>query len=70
MKVLKMQFAVAGNPNKSVTLTIDDPKEDITMDMIKEVVPYITAVVIHAGGAQLSELSKAYYETTTTEEIS
>lgn len=69
MKVLKLTFAVAGSSSKQVTLTVENPKEDVTLSMIKEVVPYITAVIQHANGGTLTELVKAYFETTTTEEI-
>lgn len=69
MRVLKMEFSVVGSTSKSVTLTVKDPKEDVTLAMVKEVVPYITAVIEHASGYELSTLTRAYFETVTTEDL-
>lgn len=69
MKTLKLQFGVAGDATKKLTVTVDNPKEDVTLAMCKEVAPAIMAVLLASGGNSLTGLEKAYFETVTTEAL-
>ena len=64
-KVLKMQYTNFEGTGNTFELIVDNPKEDITLAMVKEVAPYIGKVM----GSGDAVFKKAWLETISIEAL-
>lgn len=58
-KVLKMQFTNTAGNGATFEVVVDNPKEDVSLAMVREVAPYIGKVM----GAGEATFKKAWLET-------
>lgn len=64
-KMLKMQFTNTTGNGSTFEVSVDNPKTDVDLAMIKEVAPYIGKVM----GAGDASFKKAWFETVQIEAI-
>lgn len=64
-KVLKMQFTNTMGNGATFEITVDNPKEDVTLAMVREVAPYIGKVMGDGDAA----FKKAWLETVQIEAL-
>ena len=64
-KVLKMQFTNTAGNGATFEVVVDNPKEDVTLAMVREVAPYIGKVM----GAGDATFKKAWLETVQIEAL-
>ena len=67
MKTLKLTFATAGKRN--YVLNIENAKDDLTLDEVKNQAAKLMKVLINRSGAELTELIKAEVITSSTAEL-
>ncbi len=68
MKTLKMTFSTAGKSN--MVITLDNPKEGLTLDEVKQEAAKLIPVLVTRSGAEVKELISATIATTTEEPLS
>ena len=67
MKTLKLTFSTASKRN--YTMTINDAKEDLTLDEVKDAAAKLMKVLVNRNGLELTGLVKAEVTTSTTAEL-
>ena len=67
MKTLKLTFSTASKRN--YTMTINDAKEDLTLDEAKNAAAKLMKVLVNRNGLELPGLVKAEMTTSTTAEL-
>ncbi len=67
MKKLELIFTTAGT--STVTLSVDDPKDDLTLAEVKQKAPDIAKVLVTRSGVQAVELKKATIVNTTSTDL-
>lgn len=67
MKTLKLTFSTASKRN--YTMTINDAKEDLTLDEVKAAAAKLMKVLVNRNGLELTGLVKAEVTTSTTAEL-
>ena len=67
MKTLKLTFSTASKRN--YTMTINDAKEDLTLDEAKNAAAKLMKVLVNRNGLELTGLVKAEMTTSTTAEL-
>ena len=67
MKKLNLIFATSGN--SSMTVTLSDPKDDISLDECKAAAAKLKVVLQPSGGEDVTDFTKAVVVTTTEEEL-
>ena len=67
MKTLKLTFSTASKRN--YTMTINDAKEDLTLDEVKVAATKLMKVLVNRNGLELTGLVKAEMTTSTTAEL-
>lgn len=67
MKTLKLTFSTASKRN--YTMTINDAKEDLTLDEVKTAAAKLMKVLVNRNGLELTGLVKAEITTSTTAEL-
>ena len=64
-KMLKMQFTNTTGNGSTFEVSVDNPKTDVDLTMVKEVAPYIGKVM----GAGDASFKKAWFETVQIEAL-
>lgn len=64
-KMLKMQFTNTTGNGSTFEVSVDNPKADVDLAMVKEVAPYIGKVM----GAGDASFKKAWFETVQIESL-
>ena len=64
-KVLKMQFNNTSGNGATFEVVVDNPKDEVTLAMVREVAPYIGKVM----GAGDATFKKAWFETVQIEAL-
>lgn len=64
-KMLKMQFTNTSGNGSTFEVSVDNPKTDVDLAMVKEVAPYIGKVM----GAGDASFKKAWFETLQVEAL-
>lgn len=64
-KVLKMQFSNTSGNGATFEVVVDNPKDEVTLAMVREVAPYIGKVM----GAGDATFKKAWFETVQIEAL-
>lgn len=67
MKTLQLVFAAGTNATS--TLTVANPKDDLTLDEVKAAAAKIQAIMVIRSGAELTGFKKAVIVSTTEEEL-
>ncbi len=67
MKTLKLTFSTVSKRN--YTMTIENAKEDLTLDEAKAAAAKLMKVLINRSGAELTGLIKAEMTTSSTAEL-
>ncbi len=67
MKKLNLVFATNGTSDLTVSLA--DPKDDLTLEECKTAAAKLKLVLEPTGGAEVTDFSKAVVVTTTEEEL-
>ena len=68
MKKLELTFTITSSKS-SISITIADPKENLTLAEVQEKAPAIAAVLVNRSGLIADKLSKAVIISTTEEEL-
>lgn len=69
MKKLELTFTTTSSKS-SISITIADPKENLTLTEVQEKAPAIAAVLVNRSGLTADKLSKAVIINTTEEALS
>ncbi|WP_303230798.1 DUF2922 family protein [Dialister succinatiphilus] len=69
MKKLELTFTTTSSKS-SISITIADPKENLTLAEVQEKAPAIAAVLVNRSGLTADKLSKAVIINTTEEALS
>lgn len=67
MKTLELTFATAGT--NTITVTLDNPKDDLTLETVRTKAPDIANIMVNRSGVQATNLLKAEVVSTTREEL-
>lgn len=67
MKTLEFTFATAGT--NTITVTLDNPKDDLTLETVRTKAPDIANIMVNRSGVQATNLLKAEVVSTTREEL-
>lgn len=67
MKKLNLVFTTTGTSDMTVSLS--DPKDDLTLEECKTAAAKLKLVLQPTGGAEVADFSKAVVVTTTEEEL-
>jgi hypothetical protein len=67
MKKLELTFSTAGT--STISLTIADPKDNLTLAEVQQKAPAIAAVLVSRSGIAANKLLKAVIVSTTEEEL-
>mgnify|MGYP002518280599 CR=1 FL=1 len=67
MKTLKLTFTTAGKSN--MVISIDNPKEDLTLEEAKKEAAKLIPVLVTRSGAEVKEFMSAVISTTTDEAL-
>lgn len=68
MKKLELTFTTTSSKS-SISITIADPKENLTLAEVQEKAPAIAAVLVNRSGLTADKLSKAVIINTTEEAL-
>ena len=68
MKKLELTFTTTSSKS-SISITIADPKENLTLAEVQEKAPAIAAVLVNRSGLTADKLSKAVNISTTEEAL-
>ncbi|WP_302490161.1 DUF2922 family protein [uncultured Dialister sp.] len=68
MKKLELTFTTTSSKS-SISITIADPKENLTLAEVQEKAPAIAAVLVNRSGLTADKLSKAVIISTTEETL-
>lgn len=69
MKKLELTFTTTSSKS-SISITIADPKENLTLAEVQEKAPAIAAVLVNRSGLTADKLSKTVIISTTEEALS
>lgn len=67
MKTLELTFATAGT--NTITVTLDNPKDDLTLETVRTKASDIANIMVNRSGVQATNLLKAEVVNTTREEL-